>query len=140
MNWRSLKHFARDMLKGDRLHLRPMPELIEADEIATRMILFREGQWQVELVVGRPYAVLMPHCHDQVESLHLVIGDSGGYADVAGHKFQWQGHRGPLAANLIHVPKGSAHSGVGGSHGSAFIAFQKWDTEPGFVRHDWRDA
>lgn len=137
MTWRSVKHFARDMLRDDRLLLRPRLDLISADDRATRLILFREGCWQVELVVFRPGAIVPAHRHDRVESLELGVADSGGWIRIGNRRGEHRALRGPLAANLVPLGKGVKHEGAAGPKGSAFLSFQKWDGEPGFIHEDW---
>lgn len=134
--FRSAKHFARFMLSGDRLLLRPEPCLVHIDELATCIVLFRSGRWQVELLILRPGADVPKHRHDRVESVELRIGGSG-HAEIGGRAVPERERRRSLAANLLSIPRGCPHVGKAGPKGTAFLSFQMWSGFADFVATDW---
>jgi quercetin dioxygenase-like cupin family protein len=128
--------FARHMLAGDRLQLRPLFDSAHAFAgIATESVVFREGCWQVELVAMLPGAVVPRHRHNRVDSVDLVLGGTGR-GDVAGRPLGAP-QRGRLAANLVRVPKGRWHGGQAGEQGVLYLSFQQWDGPPGLISEDW---
>lgn len=137
MNWRSVKHFARDMLRGDRLCLRPESGLVSGCDLWSEFILFREGEFQVELITFRPGSVVPRHCHLRSDSCDLWLGGPGSEFEIGGRAGPSEA-RGALAANLVAVPAGVWHGGHAGILGAAYLSFQKWDGEPDFISRDWQ--
>lgn len=129
--------FARYMLDGDRLLIRPQLDSISIfGGYAIEVILFREACWQVELITMLPGVVVPKHRHNRVDSCDLMIGGTPGCVEI-GERAISPLRRGSLAANLVRVGKGVWHHGKSGKSGAVYLSFQKWDGEPGLISEDW---
>jgi hypothetical protein len=98
-------------------------------------ILFRDGCWQVELLMIHPGSSSPLHRHNFCESADVLLGgDLAGSID--GHYIgKPRGEN--LQANIQNLPLGAWH---GGSTDKGLIAlsFQKWiGREPTFIANDW---
>lgn len=131
--------FARHMLADDRLRLRPLLDQMQSTEQWSEMVLFRESCWQAALIIIRPNVLVPKHRHLRVASCDIGLGGSGllTIEPVMADRPADRPMRGPLAANLIRIPKGAWHGGPAGPQGGAFLSFQQWDGEPGFIAEDW---
>lgn len=141
--FRSVKHFARHMIKGNRLTLAPLREQIwtahgHQDVGGQQMmtaILFRSGCWQVELLMIAPGSSSPLHRHNFCDSADILLaGDLAGPID--GDAIM--APRGDnLAANIQSLPRGAWHGGTT-QRGLVALSFQKWTgREPTFIAHDW---
>lgn len=138
-NFGGPRAFARYMLEGDRLLLRPQLDQIHHDGRALEAVLFREGCWQVEMVVIGPGAEVPVHRHNRCDSVDLLVGGSGTInvdPCVIG-RFVGDAHKGRLAANLVRVPRGAWHGGKVGPKGIVFISFQQWQGPAQLIGEDW---
>ncbi len=127
--------FARHMLQGDRLSLRPLYESIMTFRGAIiESILFRESCWQVELIASLPNAGTEVHRHMRCASADLLL--NGGGIDAHGG-VEIKGPRGPLAAQLKSIAVGKWHGGFSGPAGFVYLSFQQWQGEPTFISQDW---
>lgn len=133
--------FARHMLAGNRLLLRPLLDRMQSTGQWSELVLYREGCWQVALIVIRPNVVVPRHRHLRVDSCDIGLGGSGlitiepRVIDQPAERAM----RGPLAANLIRVPRGAWHGGTTGPQGGTFLSFQHWaGGAPGFISEDWQ--
>lgn len=136
MKYRSAKHFARQMLAGDRLTIAPDYTRMKAMKGWTEVILLRDENCQVALVTVQPNITVPRHRHLRVDSVDLAIAGHASRFEIDGH---WgpRAMRGPLAANLVAVPAGVAHGGTAAAEGATFLTFQFWDGEPGYASDDW---
>lgn len=133
----SLRAFARSMLAGDRLTLAPNLGLMSSTEQWSESVIYRDGSFQIQLVVLRPNVQVARHCHRRVESLDLALCGSGHlYIGERSQAFG-AGMRGSLAANLVPIKRGVWHAGASGPVGGSYLSFQQWDGEPGFISEDW---
>lgn len=136
MTWRSAKHFAREMLRGNRLRLQPDPLLVSGCDLWSEFVLFREGSFQVELITFRPGAEVPRHRHLRAESYDLWLGGPGSSFEIGGCEGPHES-RGALVANLVAVPAGVWHGGAAGPQGAAYLSFQRWQGAPDFITTDW---
>jgi hypothetical protein len=128
--------FGRYMLREGRLPLRPLYDQIMAFRgRILESILFREGCWQVELVVGMPHAGTEMHRHLRCASADLLL--NGTVSGTVGGRGVSHPKRGELAAQLRTIGKGEWHGGASGPDGLVYLSFQKWDGEPTFISQDW---
>lgn len=127
------------MLADDRLKLAPQLHLIQSTDHWTEVVLYRETNWQVALIVIRPDVVVPRHRHVRVDSCDVALGGSGIVDIEPLHhgRIGEKAMRGPLAANLIRVPRRAWHGGKTGPQGGVFLSFQQWFGEPGMISEDW---
>ena len=135
--------FARHMLHDGQLKLQPLRDATwvsktHADLSQERVmtcILFRSGQWQVEMIMALPNAAAPLHRHNHVHSADVILcGDLSGTVDG---RSVAKPRGANLCANLMSLPAGVWHGGVTGK-GLIVLSFQKWEgLEPTFVANDW---
>jgi quercetin dioxygenase-like cupin family protein len=97
------------------------------------VVLYRQGQFQVELFNVKPNSVIIPHIHPNVDSYEVFVGgdiifscDGVEYAQTT-------------LGDRIRVKPSSWHGGHFGPSGGVFLSIQHWlnGVEPGFVGDDW---
>jgi len=99
------------------------------------LVLYREGQYQVELFSVKPNSTIKPHVHPNVDSYEVYIaGDIVFTCDGLDYAQKELGA-------TIRVRPDSWHSGIFGNRGGVFLSIQKWgnDVHPKFVGDDWKD-
>lgn len=138
MSYRSVKHFARSMLKDERLRMSPNTDLMKLTPGKwMEVILHREGNYQVQLSVIFPDVVVPRHKHLRCESMDICLAGSGSEFNVDG----WRGFRvirGSMGANLGPVPVDVCHGGKSEPRGTVLVSFQHWlSGEPAFITDDW---
>jgi hypothetical protein len=105
-----------------------------ADKLAG-IVLFREGQYQVQLFILQPNSIILPHVHPNVDSYELYMG-----GDLL---FEVDGvvHEQISMFESIRVYPHSVHSGIAGPRGGSFLSVQKWlnGVSPTTVGYDWSD-
>jgi len=139
----SVKHFARWMLKENRLVLAPKRDQVWSsvghqavgDQHMMTAILFRSGCWQVELLCIHPGSASPVHRHNHCDSADVLLnGDLSGGIDS--HPINRPLGRN-LAANITSLPLGAWHGGKTQT-GLIALSFQKWiGMEPTFIANDW---
>ncbi len=99
------------------------------------VVLFRQGQYQVELFNVKPNSEIVPHVHPNVDSFEVFIS-----GDI---KFSKDGvvYEQNNLGDFLRVYPNSWHGGQFGPRGGCFISVQKWlnNVEPSFVGNDWQD-
>lgn len=103
-------------------------------------ILFRNGPWQIELVIMPPHCQVQLHRHVGFESVELALGGTGtafidGRTVISPEVRPEQ--RGRAISNLVRVGHGAWHEGFAGPNGAVFLSFQQWVGQPGFIADDW---
>lgn len=97
----------------------------------TGLTLYRRGQFQVQLWVGQPNAIIPEHVHTDHDT--ILMGLSGvEWFDVNGARQDWDPtlvdtkgrwrHHGVI----VRVEKHDTHSAKFGPDGGSFITFQHW--------------
>lgn len=103
-------------------------------------VLYRDGQWQIELVVLPPDCQVPRHRHLRFASADLALGGSGlvivGERVVISPEVHAQ-QRGRAISNLIRIERGEWHEGSSGSSGGIYLSFQQWYGPPSFIAEDW---
>jgi hypothetical protein len=130
------------MLEGDRLLIEPdLSRIRLIRDFVMEVVLYRDGPWQCELIVGFPSKVIPRHRHLRADSCDLALGGAGlvsiGSRIVNVNEIL---QRGSLAANLIRVPRDVWHGGELGAAGGAWLSFQHWIGEPDYLGNDWEDV
>lgn len=99
------------------------------------VVLFRQGQYQVQLFNVQPNCVIEPHIHPNVDSFEVFVGGDIDFMcdDV------W--YTQTLLGDRIRVTPSSWHGGKFGPRGGCFLSIQKWQNgiTPTSVGDDWHD-
>lgn len=97
------------------------------------VVLYRQGQYQVELFNVKPNSEIPAHIHPNVDSYEVFVG---GDIEFMRDGFWYKQEQ--IGAN-IRVTPNSWHGGKFGERGGCFLSIQKWlnDVEPKFVGDDW---
>jgi hypothetical protein len=113
----------------------PKEEPMDFADKLSGLVLFREGQYQVQLFILQPYSIIMPHVHPNVDSYEVFMG-----GDIS---FEVDGvvHNQIEMLEYIRVHPTSLHSGIAGPRGGSFLSVQHWlnGEKPTTVGHDWDD-
>lgn len=133
--YRGLRHFARTMLRDDRLPLAPLIAMRTFAQ-GTEAVLYRSGPWQVELCSAPGGVAIARHRHNRASSMDLVLAGSLE-ATIGGRTTRSDRARGRLLANLVPVPQGVWHEGRAGPNGVVYLSFQHWTGPIGFLSEDW---
>lgn len=95
--------------------------------------LFREGPFQVQLVIAQPFASAPPHTHPNIDTVEMLVQGTG-VVEVFGR---------PKANGIFTgvAPK-DVHTARAAENGASFISIQKWlnGVVPSSVHLDWRGA
>lgn len=104
-------------------------------------VVFREGPWQILLLVMPPNCQVQKHRHRRFASVELSLGGSGT-AFVGDRVLTMPDkRRGTPEENLVRLGRGEWHEGFAGPDGSIFLSFQQWwDGPPAFISDDWEPA
>jgi quercetin dioxygenase-like cupin family protein len=129
-----VRQFARRMLRDGVSITHPGLQPMRCMPGWLELVLHRAGPWQISLTVVLPGAPVPPHRHLRCDSCDLGLAGSGTL-DVLP---RWRDV--PLGAQLISVPRGAWHGGHAGPDGAAWLSFQHWHGEPGFLSDDWEAA
>jgi len=95
------------------------------------VVLYRHGQFQVELFIVKPNVEIVQHIHPNVESYEVhLAGNIDFYCDGVLYN---QGIP-------VRVRPESWHGGFFGPQGGSFLSVQKWlnGVKPTFVGDDWK--
>lgn len=99
-------------------------------------ILFREGPWQVELIVGWPNSKTAMHRHLRCASADLPL--NGWASGSAGGRPFAKPRSDVLVQQIRTVGRNEWHGGTAGDKGFVYLSFQQWfDGEPTFISQDW---
>jgi quercetin dioxygenase-like cupin family protein len=99
------------------------------------IVLFRDGEYQVELFIMSPNSIISSHIHPNVDSFEVYIG-----GDIT---FECNGQ--PRINNKpgdsMRVLPSSYHGGYIGERGGCFLSIQRWlnNATPKFIGDDWDD-
>ena len=130
--WNTVEEFAA-WYKQNKYPIRPpFEDPIYVTDISYSYVLFREGQFQVELYLVRPNTASPEHSHPGVDNIVLLWGgDIGSSADTI------------VPAMLgIHgqiIKNGSTHALHAGKKGCAVLSIEKWaeGMKPSSVSINW---
>ena len=97
------------------------------------VVLYRQGEYQVELFNVKPNSEIPAHIHPNVDSYEVFVGgDINFMCDEVWYKQEQIGA-------YIRVKPNSWHGGLFGERGGCFLSIQKWlnGVKPKFVGDDW---
>lgn len=108
------------------------------------IVLFREGQFQVQMCLCKPNSHITDHAHPNVDSVLIYVTGELGLTlggqlafdtkDVRELEDGTNSHNG----YAVSIPAGMVHGAVVGPMGGAFITLQHWlSGTPTSVEKDW---
>lgn len=103
---------------------------------STELILYRDGQNQVELITLREGAVIPPHRHPNIDTYEVPTCGRGSVATVDGRTTDTEK---ALRTHIVPLPRNVLHSATIGAEDAAFISVQRWKdgVTPTFITDDW---
>jgi hypothetical protein len=99
------------------------------------LVLYRSGQYQVQLFIIQEHAVIKPHVHPNVDSYEVTVSGKVAF-EVNGFR-----HENRSLWDHVRVLPTDVHTAYIGEGGGSFISVQKWlnGVKPTTVGHDWAD-
>lgn len=122
------------------LQNRPMAPPIEGFHTCNGQIqgsvIYRSGQYQVQMFVVQPNSVIAPHIHPNVDSYEVYV--SGDVEFMLNGEVYSQANN---ASGILRVAPDSWHGGTFGPKGGVFLSAQRWlnGVPPTSVGEDWKD-
>ena len=101
---------------------RPPVDPLRTYPNATTVVLYRRGQYQVQMVNIAPNTTIREHDHPNIDSYEVTIGGCG---DIC----IWGKTANTLDKTLpriVSLPSGCPHGGRTGPEGGTFLSIQKW--------------
>lgn len=133
-----LRSFARKYTRGE-VPMRVPTDAVRMLENSTEVVLYREGQFQVELITLRKGCVVPPHSHPNIDTYEVILsGGPDAVASAGRHR-----HTSRQVAAIVPIPNGTIHSAApGGLEDTAFLSIQLWlnGVTPSFITDDWVGA
>lgn len=142
-----LHEFAQKYFEGGIKLAPPQAGILHQQRLGTRatsVVLYREGQYQVELVTFAPNTTIPKHRHDHVDSIEVMV--SGGL-DLWVDDRQCVFERSPRpqtgmnrdVLKFVPIPSDAYHHG-GTVGGGCFLSVQRWKgMAPSHVGIEWQD-
>lgn len=98
-------------------------------------ILYRDGQFQVQLLTVKPISVIPEHIHPNIDSYEVYIS-----GDIV-FSLEGEKSKGMEPFESIRVKPSNWHGGTFGDTGGCFLSVQHWlnDVKPTSVGYDWHD-
>ncbi len=122
----------------------PVESPINVDGVLHGVVLFRDGEWQVQLFTVAPYGEIPDHVHPNVDSFEVYLSGeiafrkNGAYVTTPE---MWSDMT-KLSGMAIRVTPADPHGGTFGAKGGAFLSVQHWlnGVAPTSVGDDWAYA
>jgi hypothetical protein len=145
MTYNTVEEFAKWWLSHGCTIRPPFKNPVFTTDIAYSLVLFREGQYQVELYICKPNTSSPNHHHPGVDSFFVYLGGNleisfDGVLTQSLRDLQKEGPNGRhfLLGQFITHPSSTGHSLEVFDEGGAFLSFEKWNTqEPSSVTVNW---
>ena len=145
--WNTVEEFAQ-WYEDNGFPIRPpQNDAIFRTNNASALVLFREGQFQVELYIGDPNSVTPEHSHPGVESIIMFISGEGtttvNKKEVADPRpyFNMVNEDGTsiLFKQKLRIRPSDSHGLTSYNKGFAFYSMEKWpdDVQPTSVAAHW---
>ena len=131
-----LKDFAHTWLSNPIIEL--LEDSIYEDHNAILTTLYRTEKYNVELFVTKPNVIVPIHKHPGIESYDKYLFGSGTVlvGDNANNLYKLQV---PNRRDIFWLTANTWHSVITEDKAVGFLTFQKWNTTPTHVSHDWID-
>lgn len=144
--WKTVEEF-RDWYMAQGMPIRtPFNLPIHYTDNAMSLCLYREGQFQVELYLTKPFSTSPPHTHPDVESAFVYLTGNIDF-DIEGRNLPSNRDKQYARADGAHrlfgatssSPDGLAHWLNIGKEGGAFLSFEYWkEGSPTSVTTNWK--
>jgi hypothetical protein len=131
--WQTVEEFA-DWYKANGYPISPpLNEKVYVTDISYSYVLFREGQFQVELYLVAPNTFSPEHSHPGVENIVVVWGGDIGHTAASITTP-------PFGAQAPTIKDGSSHELHAGNNGCAVLSIEKWSDsiKPTSVSINWK--
>jgi hypothetical protein len=146
--WDSIEEFAKWYEESGYPICPPQHNAIFRTNNASALVLFREGQFQVELYIGDADSVTPEHSHPGVESIIVYLSGEGRtsinsitekYREPAEYDKVNPDGTSVLFKLAMRINPQDTHGLVTGSKGFAFYSIEKWDDSltPTSVTIEW---
>lgn len=138
-----LKEFMEWYFHEDSIRLKPPQDNILLLDGGTMVVLYREGQFQVEMVTGPPNFQIPEHTHDDVDSYEVCLS---GSLELYANGIQAGFIRTPRSdgisrsfAQFVPISSSCVHGGRAGPEGACFLSIQRWrdGVKPTHVALNW---
>lgn len=139
-----LAAFLQSYFSGESIALRPPHAAVRFVDGLTTMVLYREGRYQVELVLIAPGTIIPEHVHPDVESYEVALaGELEFYVDGRQTGYPRTARRDGCSRDLgkyVPVPADAPHCGRAGAAGASFLSVQLWreGVAPSSVLINWQ--
>lgn len=145
--WNTVEQFA-EWYEENQFPIRPpQHNAIFRTDNASALVLFRQGQFQVELYIGDPNSITPEHSHPGVESIIMFISGEGtttvNEKEVADPRpyFNKVNEDGTsiLFKQKLRISPSDSHGLTSYSKGFAFYSIEKWpdNIQPTSVAAHW---
>lgn len=143
-----LQIFARNFLKkAGVLGAVPFHGAVDRIENVTSVLMYRRGQFQVQMFIVPEGTIIPEHVHPNVDSIEVYVGGnyrlshSGKFTNLESDIVANDGPLGlaKLRGYMIRVRPNHIHGGVFGKGGGVFLSIQKWlnGVKPHCVARDY---
>jgi hypothetical protein len=113
---------------------------------STEIVLYRDGEFQVELFTIRAGAVVPPHRHPNVDTYEVFLHVGEGACARAAHKVSNSGvrwlpaiHPEDPKGRSFFIAHGALHMATNGNEDALVLSVQHWrnGVPPTFITDDW---
>jgi hypothetical protein len=113
----------------------PVDNTLDFSGNLSGLSIYRSGQYQVQLFLLQPNAVIKSHCHPNVDSYEVTVSGKVAF-EVDGYR-----HEDRAIWDHVRVLPTAEHTAYIGDTGGSFISVQKWlnGIKPTSVGWDWAD-
>lgn len=121
------------LAKAPCIGMVPFHEAVGSVEGVTKILLYRRGEFQVQLFAVPPNYIIPEHIHPNVDSFEVYVGGQINFSH--GGKFvntKWEDSKpdeyglSPFRGAVIRVRPNDIHGGVFGPAGGVFMSVQRW--------------
>lgn len=130
-----LEKFARWFLdKSSVIGMVPFAGAVDHIEGVTSVLMYRHGQFQVQMFVVPPHTVIPEHTHPDVDNIQVYMGGNiqfsvgGRFVSLAENVAPDAGQLGlaKLRGKMFRVKPSDPHGAFIGEGGGVFLAIQQW--------------
>jgi hypothetical protein len=145
MTYSTVEGFKNAWLKAGCPIAPPFKNAVYTTDIAYSLVLYRKGQYQVELYTCKPSTQAPLHQHPNVDSLFIYLAGNidfgmadGSFTDLAKYQHETPEGNHMLLGKTAAALNGAAHTLRVYEEGGAFLSFEKWlNDDPTSVTVHW---